>query len=317
MKTPGMDLSVIVCTRNRATNLAMLFASLDAQRMGRQVAWEVVVVDNGSTDRTADVIRQHTVSHPERYRYLHETRVGKSFALNRGVREARGLILAFTDDDCIVNEAWVREILAEFERDPCLGVLGGRVELFDPRDKPITIITEPKRTVVSRMKTFIEPIIIGCNMAIRRDVLLETGSFDIGMAPGSKSGAIAEDLDLAYRIVRRGYHALYSPDVLVRHNHGRRADEEVIGLLFRYCAGRGAFYAKHMFRDRLVAKCAVSDIVRTIHLILKGEEVARERRFLHAVLSGFCSRYVRALRSGWQEGLKSSKSRVGMSVDHS
>jgi GT2 family glycosyltransferase len=288
-----MDLSLIVCTRNRAENLATLFASLDAQKVAPQLEWEVVVVDNGSTDGTAD-ITQHQAARSGRYRYFREARAGKGFALNRGVVEARGRILVFTDDDCIADDGWLNEIAREFARDSSLGVLGGRVELFDPRDKPITIITQPERAVVSRLKTFIEPLIIGCNMAIRKDLIQEIGGFDTDIAPGSTSGAIAEDVDLVYRIVRRGYHALYSPAVLVRHNHGRRRDDEVTALLFRYCAGRGAFYAKHMFRDRLVAKCAVWDIIRPIRLILKGEEVARERRFLQAMLSGFAARCVRS-----------------------
>lgn len=287
-----MDLSVIICTRNRAANLAPLFASLDAQKLPPQVEWEVVVVDNGSTDGTAAAIKAHAASQPH-YRYFYEERAGKSFALNRGVAEARGRMLAFTDDDCIADENWLREILAEFERDPKLGVLGGRVELFDLRDKPISIITERERTVIERTRTFIEPLIIGCNMAARKKAFDEVGDYDADMAPGSKSGAITEDIDVIYRIVRRGYHALYSPAMLVRHNHGRRTDEEVKGLLFRYCAGRGAFYAKHMFRDLQVAHCALWDIIKPVKLILRGEEVEREKNFLRAMSSGFFRRMFR------------------------
>jgi glycosyltransferase involved in cell wall biosynthesis len=287
-----MDLSVVICTRNRAANLAALFASLDAQKLPPQVEWEVVVVDNGSTDGTSDAIKAQAALQP-RYRYFREERAGKSFALNRGVAEARGRVLAFTDDDCVVDQNWLREILSEFECDPKLGVLGGRVELFDPRDKPISIVTERQRTEISRTRTFIEPLIIGCNMAVRKSVFAEIGNYDAEMAPGSKSGAITEDIDVIYRIVRRGHHALYSPDVLVRHNHGRRTDEEMKGLLFRYCAGRGAFYAKHMFHDLQVAYCALWDIIKPVKLILRGEDVEREKRFLRAVSSGFFRRLFR------------------------
>jgi GT2 family glycosyltransferase len=300
-----MDLSLIVCTRNRVANLAMLFESLDAQKVPPHIEWEVLVVDNGSTDGTQEVVRCQA-AREKRYRYLHEARAGKSFALNRGVREARGRILVFTDDDCIVDEGWLHEISREFDCDPSLGVLGGRVELFDPRDKPITIITERERAVVSRVKTFIEPVIFGCNMAIRRDVLENTGGFDVEMVFGFTSVASSEDIDIVYRIVRRGYKALYSPAVLVLHNHGRRSDAEVTRLLFQYCAGRGNFYAKHMFHDRLVAKCAMWDIIRPIRLMLKREEVARERRFLQAMLSGFLTGCVRSWVLRPARGLKRS-----------
>ena len=240
-----MKLSIIIASYNRAESLCKFLQELSHQIVGEGVDWDVVIVDNNSTDGTKDAIAKLVEESPQRYKYLLERRQGKSIALNTGLRAATGEVLVFTDDDCIPDPKWLATIAQEFVSDSSLGVLGGRVELFDKRDRPVTIRSFPKRTLIeSRDQLFL--FLIGANMSIRCTVLDAVGEFDPFLGPGSRIGAVMEDLDLLYRAFREKFKIVYSPDVLVYHNHGRTTDAQIQALNHRYVVGRGAFYCKHI-----------------------------------------------------------------------
>ena len=136
-----MDLSVIICTWNRAEYLRQALASLQECRLPAGVEWEVVIVDNNSTDETSAVCQQFLRQDPQRYRCIVEKRQGKSFALNTGVENATGRILAFTDDDVIVDPSWLAETLRVFETHQCVGAGGKVVPLWNSH-KPSWCISE-------------------------------------------------------------------------------------------------------------------------------------------------------------------------------
>src|SRR5438309_3069723 len=98
-----MTVTVVLCTYNRYQNLETALNSVAASVLPEPVQWEVLVVDNNSTDHTRKVVEEFCHRYPGRFRYLFEAQQGKSYALNSGVREARGNILAFMDDDVIVD----------------------------------------------------------------------------------------------------------------------------------------------------------------------------------------------------------------------
>ncbi len=246
--------SVILCTRNRAAKLPQALDSLSRMEPPEGGAVEVLIVDNGSTDETREAAERYRAAHPGRFSYLFEPARGKSAALNRGVQEARGEILLFTDDDCVVDELWAAAAAAEFEHDPDLAVLGGRVELFDTRDADVSTVPFRERCVVAcPTGILLTPYVIGCNMAIRRGVFDRIGGFDLRMGPGSRVGLVAEDTDLVYRAFRHGFKVAYAPSMRVRHDHGRRSSAELTSLLGAYAAGRGALYLKHILRGDVTA----------------------------------------------------------------
>src|SRR4051794_26325031 len=105
-----MNISVIICTRNRCQSLVKTLNSAAAQRLAESVEWEVLVVDNGSNDQTRAVVDDFRRKHPGRFRYLLEPEPGKSPALNAGIREAEGDILAFTDDDTTLAPTWLHNL---------------------------------------------------------------------------------------------------------------------------------------------------------------------------------------------------------------
>lgn len=242
----AVDVSVIVCTRNRSDALARLLERLEQLVVPAGVRWELIVVDNGSTDGTAALLASPPRTLP--MRVVNELTCGLSRARNAGLAAATGDLLLMTDDDCLPDPQWLAVMRDEFARAPSLGVLGGRVELFDQRDQPTTTRTSRERGQIAGALDL--DSIIGCNMAFRRSALAAAGPFDIALGGGTGAGA-GEDVDFVYRALRAGLRIEYSPDALVYHNHGRRTDAQVRALKRAYTVARGALFCKYLMqRDR-------------------------------------------------------------------
>jgi GT2 family glycosyltransferase len=288
-----MILNVIVATCNRSANLHDLLDGLLRCEPSLSVKWDVWIIDNNSKDATREVVNEFMGRDPERFHYVFEATPGKSFALNRGIRETSGDVAVFTDDDCIPDPHWLENITREFSSRPDLGILGGRIELFDPRDKPITIRTWlDRRTLSSGTEVFY--FIAGCNMAIRRGVLQVVGEFDPDLGPASPSDA-AEDADFIYRAFRKGVRVEYVPDILVYHNHGRRTDLDVRNLKHKYFRGRGAFYAKNILRrDWMVLQMAYweirSHLVNLFGSLARRKPIGAQWQDLCSLIAGMASR---------------------------
>ena len=139
-----MNITVILCTYNRCATLSRALASVAASELPQVAKWEVIVVDNNSTDGTRAVVEEFCRQHPGRFRYLFESRQGLSQARNAGIREARGDILAFMDDDVTVEPTWLWNLTANLCDGEWAGA-GGRcrgqrpsspAEYPDPDDHP-------------------------------------------------------------------------------------------------------------------------------------------------------------------------------------
>jgi|ERR1700674_1002888 glycosyltransferase involved in cell wall biosynthesis len=278
-----MKLSVIIASFNRSQSLLHVLQELSHQIVPEGVKWEVLIVDNNSTDGTESVISQFVSKDPKRYRYLRENRQGKSHALNTGIHAAAGEIVVFTDDDCISAPNWLCAISNEFVSDPALAILGGRVELYCKDDRPVTIRTFRERILFSKPEQLFS-LIPGCNMSIKKSIFDVVGEFDPLLGPGTKIGAVSEDTDFIYRVFKKGFKVAYSPDVLVYHNHGRRTEAQVQSLNHKYVVGRGAFYCKHILKgDVCVLRMAYWEVSALIKGLLKERfsgALARQRKTL-------------------------------------
>ena len=102
-----IDATVLICTYNRADLLGQTLDSLALSDSGT-LAWDVIVVDNNSTDHTREVVTERIAGYPVPLRYLFEPRQGKSNALNTGIAASDARVLAFTDDDVRVDRGWLR-----------------------------------------------------------------------------------------------------------------------------------------------------------------------------------------------------------------
>jgi hypothetical protein len=213
MDTP--DVSVVVCTRNRATLLADALASL-YDLSTDEFVYEIVVVDNGSTDGTREVVHHaHSESkHP--VRYVYESEPGIVAARNRGIAEARGRWLAFFDDDQLADWHWLAELYRGATERGALSV-GGAVNLALPSDCARSL-APPVRMLLGEALHGDEPVRYGGRLTPGcGNWLLERSVFErVGMFQRSIAGR-GEDTDLFERLQRAGIPSWYVPTAVIHH----------------------------------------------------------------------------------------------------
>lgn len=235
---PTIDFSLILCTRNRAGALSRTFAAYTELRTDAH--WEMIVVDNGSTDATEAVISEQARAGRLPLVPVREPRPGLARARNAGLRHARGRIICFSDDDCYPAVDFIDAWLHAFATLP-LDYAGGRVELFDPTDAAETIQT-CRVPLVFPPRRFIEPgATHGANMVFRRETVTALGPFLEQFGAGAPLLS-AEDFEYCLRASIHGFLGGYRPEPVVWHHHGRKADA-IPQLMYWYEIGRGAVYA--------------------------------------------------------------------------
>jgi glycosyltransferase involved in cell wall biosynthesis len=208
---------------------------------------EIVVVDDGSQDGTGEAVEAFaSQGHGVGVRLIRQSGLGLSAARNTGVAQARGALLAFIDDDCIASPVYVAELIARFAGERELVLRGGRVLLGDPLDAPLTIHPSTRTERLDR-RFDVGGFILGCNMAMRREVLERLGPFDERLGAGSKLRS-GEDTDLIIRAVLADIPVEFTGDMTVHHFHGRRTREQVLRAQRNYNIGNGALMAKYLTR---------------------------------------------------------------------
>ena len=233
------DVSIVVCTYNRATSLRLTLASLDVQRTPADLSWELVVIDNNSTDATRVVIEDFAMTACMPVRSLFVAEQGLSRARNAGVASSHGAIVGFTDDDVHPAPDWVARI-ATAMRKTGADILGGRIlpawhesppSWLNDRSFHGVLTIMDYATPVEVLNAHRTPCVWGANMAFRREVFDRVGLFDTrrGLRGTLRYGG--EDTDLVGRALAAGYRAVYDPTVIVWHRIGR--DRMHIGYVSR------------------------------------------------------------------------------------
>jgi glycosyltransferase involved in cell wall biosynthesis len=214
-----MEISVIVCTRNRAASLGATLDSLARQTMDRR-RFEVLVVDNGSTDDTTAVVGRAPL---DNLRALAEPRLGLSRARNAGVGAAAGDVLAFLDDDATASPDWLDAIAACVEAH-APAAIAGRVEPVWEDSRPdwlpdallpyLSIVDWGSRGGPIERRQWL----CGTNMAIRRHALLDVGGFPEALGRMDAKLLSMEEVVVQRRLERIGALVRYDPAVVVRHH---------------------------------------------------------------------------------------------------
>lgn len=288
-------LSVVICTCNRPEQLERCLLGFEAAIPPGE-PWEIIVVVNDTGKRSIAVVEAVARRGRLPLTYSVEPKPGLSSARNHGIARARGQILAFTDDDCLIAENWMSAILSEFASDPELSVLGGRVDLADPQTLPIAIRPFADRVRISAFPELMRRL-IGCNMAMRRHIFARVGTFDIRLGSGGRLSG-GDDLDFLYRALKAGMKVCYSPDVQIRHAHGRTGGDAVVRLKDGYVKGRGAFYAKHARQgDGVIMKHAfweLTGLLRSLFAETAGTDFPAGRALRLLVVGAISELWVRS-----------------------
>ena len=270
-----MRLSVIVATRNRAHAIRACLDSIAAAfAKAAPLDAEIVVVDNGSRDDTSARVTQWAAAGALPVQLVAEPEAGLSRAHNAALRTAQGELLAFTDDDCRLHPDYVSDLLRHAASDAEPVLRGGRIELGDPSDLPLTIKTTPARIRWSRAMNSArhQPIageINGCNMTMPRRIVEALGPFDPAFGPGSVIGS-GGDTDYFFRAYLAGFTLEYVPDMAVSHWHGRKTAAVGRALLRGYMIANGALAAKYLFADPNLARPFYWDVKNAVRELLCG-----------------------------------------------
>lgn len=232
-------ISVVICTRNRGEKIA---ATLESVEANRHPSFEILVIDQSTNDETDNVVRGF---HSERaFRYYRTTTKGVGLSRTLGLREARGKIVVYTDDDCTVPDNWLSVIEVFFDQYPQVGIVFCNVEPAEHNDQVYIIPNRiyGQNRLIRKVQDYAREIGLGAGMAVRRDAGLAVGGFDGRMGPGSEFQS-GEDLDLSLRILLKGWWVYETPDVSVVH-FGHRTYEQFKELTKRDWIGIGAAFAK-------------------------------------------------------------------------
>ncbi|HEY7057651.1 MAG TPA: glycosyltransferase [Vicinamibacterales bacterium] len=244
---PAMRVSLIVCTRNRAARLPDFLACLERLE-APPGGWELIVVDNASTDSTPGLLDRLTKGAPFPVRCIRAAAPGLSHARNMGLTQACGDILAFTDDDCYPQPDYLLALVDVFEEGRC-GFVGGRVVLHDPSDARVGVRDTPTAIEIPPRSFVPAGLIHGANMAVTREVVRAIGEFDPLLGAGAPCVA-GEDTDYIARAVWAGWNGRYDPRPLVSHHHGRKPGPDAERQRRGYDYGRGAYYMKRLLDTR-------------------------------------------------------------------
>jgi glucosyl-dolichyl phosphate glucuronosyltransferase len=255
----SMGVSITIQTYNRAEELRTTLRTLalvDTREVGD---YEIIVVDNNSSDHTPRVVSGLAPAFHGKLRYVSEPRQGLSCARNRAIAEARYDVVAFLDDDVNVHPKWLRAVAGAFASGD-YAAIGGRALLVYPAPRP-GWLGDRSEGLLTKMDYGLDPRpaspdeLYGVNLSIRKNWLRSAGGFrtDLGRVGTCLIGS--EETDLLERIVAAGGRLLYSPSAAVGH----RVDPSRLR--------RRWFWSRCYWGHRGLARVAPGEEIRPINLL--------------------------------------------------
>lgn len=237
------SVSVIIPVKNRSEDIRNCLRSLLSLDYPAD-RWEVIVIDDGSTDDTRKVID----SFPVNSVCLGQAQ-GASACRNRGVKEARGELIAFIDSDCLADPNWLKELVPYFHHEH-IGIVGGYVA--SPHTKSLVGRYESVNSALNMgprslrgmndSSTFYVPT---CNLIVRKKAFVEVGGF-------AEELKVGEDVDLCWRLRKHGWLLLYLPQGKVIHKH-RSSLSRMLKRRYDYGTSEAILYSRHRDKKKNLA----------------------------------------------------------------
>jgi glycosyltransferase involved in cell wall biosynthesis len=220
-----VEISVLICTYNRSSYLSGAIDSCLQQTID-DGSYEIVVIDNNSSDSTSDLLKRYQQQH-KNVRHIVEDRQGLNFARTRGAHEAKGKYIAYLDDDARADQSWLKSLLEAFaDRSPTPVCVGGRVYLDWENHRPTWYPTEYESLMayvdhgdngfyLARNNS--EHYLIGTNMAFERRVVLDLGGFRTEYGRKHRRTISGAETEMINRLVQKGFPVYYEPKAVVTH----------------------------------------------------------------------------------------------------
>ncbi|MGE0518962.1 MAG: glycosyltransferase [Candidatus Binatia bacterium] len=233
------SISVVICAYNAERTLEACLRSLRELRYDN---FESILIDDGSTDRTAEIAARF----PE-LRVLSQPNRGLSLARNAGIAAARGDIVAFTDADCVVDPDWLSYLAHGFESSGFVAVGGPNLPPRESERTAACVAAAPGGPTHVLLDDQIAEHIPGCNMAFRREVLQRLGGFD------GLFRAAGDDVDVCWRLQNEGHTIGFNPAATVWHFR-RNTVRAYLKQQMGYGAAEALLYFKHPYRFNLLGQ---------------------------------------------------------------
>ena len=264
-------ISVVVCTYNRCESLRDTLRALSQQSLAHGLSMEIVVVDNNSSDRTKAVIEEAVSVSSWPLRYLFEANQGISYARNRGIQEARGEYLFFTDDDVLPESNWAQVLYDAFVGYGADSV-GGKVLPKWLETPPPWLVSERLRrqvwgtlALLDRGSQVIEAkaedknFLYGANMAFRKELFSKLGMFQTDLGAIGSSLLRGDDTEMIGRVLKAGKKVVYIPDAVVYHKVGPERMRKEYFRRWKFSGGRSlARLSAQRFQAWVLRECLES-----------------------------------------------------------
>lgn len=295
-------ISVVVCTYKRPNLLKNILGLLEKQSVDN-ADFEIIVVDNNSQDDTERVVQRAIDLGNKKIRYVVEEKRGITHARNKGIREAKGELIAFTDDDCLIPDNWIIRLYTSI-KETNAAMVGGRIKSLWKCDRP-SWITEKKQDGVlinwdlgdERKEIKLSsntPFPFTANLMFKAELVRKIGYFK-SCVKGEGGGTFgSEDIEFCLRALKSGERIMYEPNATVQHPvHPERLNKSYFRKRY-FCGGRAltklhsgsAIY--YFGVPRFMYRQIVEDSIKYLYWLLKGD---RKKSFYYegkaVLLSGF------------------------------
>jgi glycosyltransferase involved in cell wall biosynthesis len=293
----------------------MALASLTSLACPAPLDYEILVIDNNSSDRTMAIIEKYAKTLGPRLRSLFEPKAGLSHARNRAIAEAQGDVICFMDDDALADPGWLAGHIAAYEQDERTVAVGGRVLLQWParwsRPKWLGADLDGYLSGVDlgpEPRTMRYPSYpYGCNMSVRRPLAHELGGFSVSL--GRKPGSLIsnEEKHFFFKVDRYGGQVVYAPEAIVRHAIPRSRLSRRFFLRRAYAQGLSDAMVRRMTTEpRMLSGCRTPDFLRGTRRLMLATSRALTA---HVAFKDSATRFLDIVRIAYAAGVVSGEAR--------
>jgi glycosyltransferase involved in cell wall biosynthesis len=311
----AVDITLLVCTYNRANDLRELLETGLAQETGGAFTYEILVVDNNSSDDTRAVVERFIAAGHENLRYLFEGRQGKSHALNSGLQAVRGWAYVIADDDFVLPPDWVKGIYEGFRAHPEVSFVSGKV-LPQWQSEPPAWLTTKHWSAIAMADYGEEEFITDQNhqvcllaCAFRLADVNAVGGYHGDLGPQKGRTGATEDLDLLKRLWKSGRTGLYLPHVAFYHK--ATSDRVTKEYHRRWHRDHGRSYAVMRAEETEAASTRLFDVPGHMYRAAAGDALSwlkcrlsgkADEAFWHEIHLRFFAGFFRQRRADFMSG---------------